>query len=60
MALSKIKFAPGVNKEGTEYSADAGWFDADKIRFRQGRVEKIGGWEKYTDQSFLCRFLYLT
>jgi hypothetical protein len=60
MALSKIKFAPGVNKEGTEYSADAGWFDADKIRFRQGRVEKIGGWEKYTDQSFLgvCRSLH--
>ena len=60
MPLSKIKFAPGVNKEGTEYSADAGWFDADKIRFRQGRVEKIGGWEKYTDQSFLgvCRSLH--
>ena len=60
MPLSKIKFAPGVNKEGTEYSADAGWFDADKIRFRQGRVEKSGGWEKYTDQSFLgvCRALH--
>ena len=57
MALSKIKFAPGVNKEGTEYSADAGWFDADKIRFRQGRPEKIGGWVKFSESSFLgvCR-----
>lgn len=60
MPLSKIKFAPGVNKEGTEYSADAGWFDADKIRFRQGRPEKIGGWVKYSETSFLgvCRSIH--
>ena len=60
MALSKIKFAPGVNKEGTEYSADAGWFDADKIRFRQGRPEKIGGWQKFSETSFLgvCRSIH--
>jgi hypothetical protein len=60
MPLSKIKFAPGVNKEGTEYSADAGWFDADKIRFRQGRPEKIGGWEKFSETSFLgvCRSIH--
>ena len=60
MAPSKIKFAPGVNKEGTEYSADAGWFDADKIRFRQGRPEKIGGWEKFSETSFLgvCRSIH--
>ena len=57
MALSKIQFAPGVNKEGTEYSADAGWFDSDKIRFRKGRPEKIGGWVKFSETSFLgvCR-----
>jgi hypothetical protein len=48
MALSKIQFAPGVDKEGTQYTADAGWFDSDKIRFRKGRVEKIGGWTKYS------------
>tara|TARA_Y100000114_G_scaffold50641_1_gene46232 strand:- start:528 stop:2384 length:1857 start_codon:yes stop_codon:yes gene_type:complete len=60
MTLAKVQFAPGVNKEGTEYTADAGWFDSDKIRFRQGRVEKIGGWTKYSDQSFLgvCRSLH--
>ena len=57
MALSKIQFAPGVNKEGTEYSADSGWFDSDKIRFRKGRPEKIGGWVKFSETSFLgvCR-----
>lgn len=47
MPLSKIAFAPGINKEGTQYTADSGWFDSDKIRFRKGRVEKIGGWQKY-------------
>ena len=57
MPLQKIQFAPGVNKEGTEYTADSGWFDSDKIRFRKGRPEKIGGWTKYTESSFLgvCR-----
>jgi hypothetical protein len=60
MTLAKVQFAPGVNKEGTEYTADAGWFDSDKIRFRKGRVEKIGGWTKYSDASFLgvCRSLH--
>ena len=47
MALRKVKFAPGVNKEGTDYTADQGWVDSDKIRFRQGNPEKIGGWQKY-------------
>jgi hypothetical protein len=52
MPLAKIQFAPGVNKEGTEYTADSGWFDSDKIRFRQGRVEKIGGWQKLVQSAF--------
>ena len=52
MPLAKIQFAPGVNKEGTEYTADSGWFDSDKIRFRQGRVEKIGGWQKLIQSAF--------
>ena len=60
MALTKIQFSPGVDKEGTEYTADAGWFDSDKIRFRQGRPEKIGGWQKYSESSFLgiCRSIF--
>ena len=53
MALTKLEFSPGVNKEGTDYTADQGWFDSDKIRFRQGRPEKIGGWEKFTTNFFL-------
>ena len=60
MPLQKIQFAPGVDKEGTEYTADAGWFDSDKIRFRKGRPEKIGGWTKYNTTAFLgiCRSLF--
>ena len=60
MPLAKIQFAPGVNKEGTEYTADSGWFDSDKIRFRQGRPEKIGGWQKYSQNYFLgvCRSIH--
>ena len=53
MPLSKVQFNPGVDKEGTEYTADAGWFDSDKIRFRKGRPEKIGGWQKYITDAFL-------
>ena len=53
MPLAKIQFNPGVDKEGTEYTADAGWFDSDKIRFRKGRPEKIGGWQKFSTSSFL-------
>jgi hypothetical protein len=59
MPLSKIAFNPGVDKEGTQYTTDSGWFDSDKIRFRKGRVEKIGGWEKYTADVIkgVCRSL---
>lgn len=60
MALSKIRFNPGIDKEGTEYTADAGWYDGDKVRFRKGRPEKIGGWVKLTQNYFLgvCRSLF--
>jgi len=57
MPLSRYTFQPGINKEGTAYSNEGGWFDGDKIRFRSGRPEKIGGWNKNTSNSFLgsCR-----
>lgn len=60
MPLQKLKFKPGINKEGTEYTADGGWFDSDKIRFREGQPEKIGGWQKYSNSTFLgtCRSLF--
>ena len=45
MPLTKFNFKAGINKEETDYSNEGGWVDGDKIRFRRGRVEKIGGWE---------------
>jgi hypothetical protein len=51
MPLLKLDFQPGINKENTPYSTEGGWEDSDKIRFRAGKPQKIGGWEKYlTDQ----------
>ena len=47
MALLKLDFTPGVNKENTPYSNEGTWVESDKIRFRAGKPEKIGGWEKY-------------
>ena len=52
MPLSKIQLKPGVNKEGTRYSAEEGWNDSDKVRFRKGLPEKIGGWKKLSDNTF--------
>ena len=52
MPLQKFIFNPGINKEGTDYSAEGGWFDANLVRFRQGLPEKIGGWIKYLQPSF--------
>jgi len=53
MAYQKLKFRPGVNKENTPYTQEGGWVDSDKIRFRSGKPEKIGGWQKYiSDQLF--------
>jgi hypothetical protein len=72
MPLKKLLFRPGVSKEGTRYLSEtvgptgingsyaAGWYDCDKIRFRSGSPEKIGGWERISANSFLgvCRSLW--
>jgi hypothetical protein len=60
MPLAKYVFKPGINKEGTNYSNEGGWFDADKVRFRKGKPERIGGWSKFTNSSFIgtCRKLF--
>jgi hypothetical protein len=60
MPLSKILFKPGVNKENTRYTTEGGWYDCDKIRFRQGNPEKIGGWTQYASATFqgVCRSLW--
>jgi len=53
MPITKFEFKPGINKEETDYSNEGGWVDGDKVRFRKGRVEKIGGWEKASTNTYL-------
>ena len=48
MPLQKLQFRPGVNREGTTLANEGGWFECDKIRFRSGFPEKLGGWVKDT------------
>ncbi len=59
MPLTKLQFRPGINRETTSYTNEGGWFDGDKVRFRFGVPEKIGGWERATESTFLgtCRAL---
>ena len=60
MPLKKIVFKPGVNRENTRYTTEGGWYECDKIRFRQGTPEKLGGWQQFTSSTFLgvCRSLW--
>jgi hypothetical protein len=60
MPLKKIIFKPGVNRENTRYTTEGGWYDSEKVRFRQGTPEKIGGWAPVTLSTFLgvCRSLW--
>jgi hypothetical protein len=53
MPLQKLQFRPGLNREGTDYSNEGGWYDADKVRFRSGFPEKIGGWSRMANAQFL-------
>lgn len=59
MPLQKLLFQPGVNREITTLSGEGGWYDGDKIRFRSGLPEKIGGWTALSYNTFLgaCRSL---
>jgi len=52
LALQKIIFRPGINREGTDYSNEGGWFNSNLVRFRKGLPEKIGGWTKNTTNTF--------
>ena len=45
MALTKIKFAPGIDKQDTAVGAEGRWVDSDNVRFRYGLPEKVGGWQ---------------
>jgi hypothetical protein len=58
--LKKLTLKPGVNKENTRYTNENGWYECDKVRFRQGTPEKIGGWQRISADTFLgvCRSLW--
>jgi hypothetical protein len=59
MTLKKITLKSGVNRENTRYTNENGWYESDKVRFRQGTPEKIGGWVRISTNTFLgtCRSL---
>jgi hypothetical protein len=60
MPLQKLQFRPGVVRDSTDYSNEGGWRDGDKIRFRLGFPESIGGWTRYSDSVLdgICRYLH--
>jgi len=60
MPLQKILFKPGVNRENTRYTTEGGWYECDKVRFRQGNPEAIGGWTRVSPNTFngVCRSLW--
>ena len=53
MPLTKIQFAPGIDKQNTEYGAEGRWTDSDMVRFRYGLPEKIGGWAKLISETLI-------
>ena len=53
MTLKKLVFKPGVDRENTRYTSEGGWYDCDKVRFRAGMPEKIGGWQPVSGSTFL-------
>ena len=60
MPLQKLQFKPGLNRDQTNYTNEGGWNNCDKIRFRSGYPQKIGGWLRYSTQSLagLCRQVF--
>jgi len=60
MPLKKLALKAGVNRENTRYTNEGGWYECDKVRFRQGTPEKIGGWQRISDAVFLgvCRSIW--
>ena len=60
MPFIKLQFKPGVNRDQTNYSNEGGWFECDKIRFRSGYPEKVGGWLRSAPNDFIgyCRQMW--
>ena len=58
--LKKLTLKAGVNRENTRYTNENGWYESDKVRFRQGTPEKIGGWQRISANTFIgvCRSLW--
>ena len=57
MPLQKLQLKPGVDRENTRYAAEGSWYETDKVRFRRGMPQKIGGWVRLSANTFLgvCR-----
>ncbi len=53
MAVRKLQFKPGVNRETTRYAAEGQWYETDKVRFRRGLPQKIGGWQRISADTYL-------
>jgi len=53
MPLQKLQLRPGVNREGTTLANEGGWFECDKVRFRSGYPQKIGGWTPLSSNTYL-------
>ena len=60
MALRKLTFKPGINRDITDYAQEGGWYECNKVRFFKGFPKKIGGWVKHTTSKFngVCRSLF--
>jgi hypothetical protein len=60
IGIKKLVFKSGVNRENTRYYTEGGWYDCDKIRFRQGSPQKLGGWNRISSATFegICRSLW--
>ena len=60
MALQKLQMKPGVDRENTRYAAEGSWYETDKVRFRRGFPQKIGGWQRLSAATFLgvCRSMW--
>jgi hypothetical protein len=60
MPLQKLQLKPGVDRENTRYTAEGGWYETDKVRFRRGMPQKIGGWVRLSSAVYLgvCRSMW--
>jgi len=60
MPLQKLQFRPGLNRDQTNYSNEGGWYECDKVRFRSGFPQKLGGWLRYSTSTIvgICRQVF--